>query len=318
MSDSLSLIATHLLVPALFALWMGKAQHRSRFEWGLEFVAFVAYTGFIFFTGRWGMLSIYLRYLAPILLGIAAVRSGRRFSRLPRFASLGRREVVRTCLLAFIICLTLPLLIITMLSLPAPTQAIDVEFPFRTGQLFYVAEGGPHVLLNRRADRFETRYATLLQNLDRFGRARPDGATTHEDPANPGFVVYSPVDGVVEEWGATEGDTVESASRTALSDSASSALCDLTLRCADGVRLVVGGVEHSLVRGAQVKRGDVVGRIPSHRLVGDTGLWIHAYRSESTERVGVPLRFAGTYLMRNYLYQSNVAGSGHHRVSDGS
>lgn len=191
MTDLIATISTHLLVPLLFAVWLGSSSRRSRWEWAIDAWLFWGYVVLIFLVGSWTDLAYGLRYLPPVALFVATFRAGRRLPQLPSGPPRWRRASV-------LIVLALGLTFAASQALIAQTPGlptVPLEFPMRDGT-FCTLEGGRHAWVNRFAVSDSGRASLELARLDRRGRV--DGRTE--------VAVLSPLRGAVV---AIQDDEVE-------------------------------------------------------------------------------------------------------------
>jgi hypothetical protein len=300
--QDLRVLIITLGVPLVFVVTLWWARPSTRTLWLSQVIAAVAYVGWLVVAGRWDWVGYPLRFVFPILLLAAAVRSWRVMrevpwwsNALPAWVTLGVNVVV--------VVIFANLLGQALWGLRVPGgQLVSVAFPLRDGT-WYVAHGGSTVALNYHHVSAAQRYALDLTRLGPFG-TRAAGLYPAERSAYYAFEtpVYSPCDGLVVDSVEHFADLPPSEA-----DPEHPAGNHVVIRC-NGVDLLLAHLRQDSVSvdaNQAVTTGERIAQVGNTGNTSEPHLHIHAVRTGSGDALsggeGVPLLFAGRFLVRNDL-----------------
>lgn len=243
------------------------------------------------FIARWDATSFYLRYLfVAALFLIVYLRWGVKDTSI--------------CVLAF--AATLFVFALTLGRAPRKIPRIEVSFPLVAGTC-YVAHGGNSLLLNRHSSVRSQRYALDIVKLNRCG-ARAAGLYPADCQRYSiyGEEVCSPCNGEVTKVVNDIPDLPPSrVDRTRLAGN------HVIIRMQDEMyiclaHLMCGSVTARV--GHQVTTGQILGRVGNSGHTTEPHLHIHAKKggnpNSGLDGEGVPICFAGKWLVRNSLFRS--------------
>jgi hypothetical protein len=303
--DIVRVLAVTLAVPLAFVITVWFSRPVSRGLWLVQLMAAASYLAWIVVTGRWDWVSYPLRFVFPLLLIGAAIRSYLRMRDRAWWSS-GRPGWTTLASNAGVTVLFLVMLAITLPGINLDgAEPVRLSFPLEDG-VWYVAHGGDSSQLNYHHGARSQRYAIDLTRLGPLG-TRAAGAYPSELASYYAFdtPVRSPCSGTVVT--ATE-DLPDLAPGEA--DRENPAGNHVIVRCQEegqGVDVVLAHLRRDsvLVEPNQVvAAGDLVGRVGNSGNTSEPHLHIHAIRTGSGDmRDGepVPLTFADRFLIRNDL-----------------
>ena len=289
-------IIANLLIPLGLMAWLWFDQDQRKIDWLLKAGICGAVVMLCFLAGTWQELSYALRYILAALFLIVAYLSYRRVREHPFWhESAGGRLVTYISVIALS---ALALYNVDVLrGFWYTGEPITLAFPLRGG-IYYVTEGGTHVLLNGHIVTNGTPYALDIEALNGLGRHSrgffPSRVTDYEIY---GATLYSPCAGqVVETMNVIPDSPVNELYK------ASRAMNQVVLQCGD-VRVLMG---HLLQGSVTVQKEDRVQAGQPLGKVGNSGkskrphLHIQADRS-SGQFDAVPILFDGVFLVRNSI-----------------
>lgn len=300
-------LAANLLVIVLIVTWVWRARAASRLEaWLIAAIAAAA----VAFTWLQSPLSVLFGPAWPgafaLLVAAAGVRLARRSSALAPLPADGlrtRRIVVPAIVLAL-------LLIQNALVIAARSTADDpiaLDWPLRGGT-FKVMHGGSSALINNHAGVEAQQYALDILAMNRLG-FRATGLAPAELSA---YVIYdTPVHAPCagEIVAARDGMS----DRTRVTDRSQLAGNFAAIYCEGATVLLAHFRQGSLAvtAGDMVAEGQLIGRVGNSGNSSEPHLHIHANRGRVadplemvTTAVGVPMTFAGRFLVRNDVVKS--------------
>jgi hypothetical protein len=297
-------LAVTVAVPLAFVVTVWFSRPASRGLWLVQLLAAASYVAWIVVTGRWDWVSYPLRFLLPLLLCVAAVRSYLRMRDRPwwsvdrpGWATLGSNAVVAVIFLVML-GLALPGLG------PDGADPVRLSFPLQDG-VWYVAHGGDSSSLNYHQVAPSQRYALDLTRLGPLA-TRAAGISPLELRGYYAFdtPVLSPCAGTVV-------TTVEDLPDLApgQTDREHPTGNNVVVRCQEGqgVDVMLAHLRQGSVLvepGQVVANGDVIGRVGNSGNTSEPHLHVHAIRTGSggmRDGEPVPLTFADRFLIRNDL-----------------
>lgn len=242
-------------------------------------------TSFLFVTGRWDLLSYWLRYISIAMLFTSAIY----------------RAEWWLCLLTF----TFLLVMWRLVRRAARIAVVQMDFPMRGGA-FYIAQGGATSLSNRHHQSRSQHFALDIVTLNWLGaRARGIYPSRLEWYRVFGQHVYSPCAGVVvatrsdlPDLPPSQVDEIQLAGNHILIKE------DRTGIYVGLAHLMKGSVTIKL--GQHVKAGERVARVGNSGNTTEPHLHIHAKRGGNPQSMldgeGVPICFRGRWLIRNSVF----------------
>lgn len=311
-------------MPAYFIISVWRARGDPRAKWLLHVVTSGVLIGWIFLIGPWDWLSYYLRYGmllaygAVVLLSMVPKAAGKssgsvsnRLSAQSTDSPTGVPDREKSMISAasksvpFHWAELVPLIVFialfgwSMTGLFPSGHGIDLDFPLKDGW-FYVRQGGRSTLLNYHVAYPPQRYALDITALNAWGaRARGLYPTEPEKYVIFGKTVYSPCSGTILRVVDGLPDLPPPQS-----DSQNVAGNHVIMDC-DGIELHLAHFkEGSIVvtAGESVEVGRPLGQVGNSGNTSEPHLHIHAVKAMSSEvdaGEAVPIRFRGTFFVRN-------------------
>jgi len=173
-----------ILLAAVAVVWTLRAAGRW---WLVEIAAAGSIAVFASLAGPWAFTSYYLRYVVPVLYGLAVVYSWRR----------ARGKTGRLALSVPVLVLFAGLDIAVGLSQFPPRESFNVPFPLAAGE-YYVLQGGNSLVTNSFHASVGSTLALDIVRLNAFGnRAKGIAPRALGDYQIFGDTVYSPCAGTV-------------------------------------------------------------------------------------------------------------------------
>lgn len=295
------LIVTYLVIPVAFVIWLWRSKFPSKLNWLAVLLTLTAYSVNVFLTGRWDLLSYYLRFLLPILFFIAAFQSFIKAKSLPLYPPKKFRNYLDLGILALVTALFL-----TNLKSHIPQgyffagESVELSFPLKNGA-YYVAHGGNSPTINYHNTNPTQRYALDIGKLNVLG-ARANGLDPRSliDYAIFGETLYSPCNGTI-------ANLVNDLPNLAPGESDRKNLAGnhILLRCQGADILMAHLLKGSITSQVEspVKSGDAIAKIGNSGNTSEPHLHIHARREGTGNSIldgeGVPITFDGKFLVRN-------------------
>jgi len=274
--------------------WLWFDRDQRRIDWLLKAGICGAVVMLCFLVGTWQVLSYALRYILAALFLIVAYLSYRRVRERPFWhESKGGRLItyVSVIVLAALVFYNIEVL----RGFWYTGKPITLAFPLRGG-IYYIAEGGNHVLLNGHIVTNGTPYALDIEALNGLGRhSRGFFPSRVTDYVIYGATVSSPCAGeVVETMNVISDSPVNELHM------ASRAMNRVVLQCGN-VRVLLG---HLLQGSVTVQEGDWIQAGQPLGQVGNSGKskrpHLHIQADESSGHFDpVPIVFDGVFLVRN-------------------
>lgn len=292
-------IALQIVLPIFLLVGLWRGRFVSRLEWLLNVLVVAAILLFAFLTARWDSTSYYLRFVWPLLLVPAALKS------YSQTTLSGKPPKARELFLnGALFLLFLGLNVVVLRGAAAPEGALHLAPPLKGGN-YYVGGGGNARLINNHQSHDSQRFALDIVQLNSFGSRA--SALAPEDPARYaifGETVYSPCSGVVVR--AVDGlpdlrppqrDTVHLAGNHIL------------LECS-GAKILLAHLKQGSVAvsvGSVVAEGDRVAQVGNSGNTSQPHLHLHAERGGEPDKIldgeGIPVMIAGRFLVRNSLFR---------------
>lgn len=293
----LAIVTALVIIPITFLFQLWAMKEKNTFYWLLK----VGYTGafllMVFVVGPWHWVSYHLRWVWVVLYAVAVAVSYRRHRGVPFRIQGG----MRTWSDALSLALFLVIGVYALTGLRVSEPAVHLEFPLRDGT-YYVGQGGNKPIINYHNAHRSQKYALDIVAIDRWGRRSVGWYPSDlEKYVIYGKSLYSPCDGTVTQ--AVDGfpDLKPPAS-----DPQNTAGNHVVIHC-HGVNVLLAHMQQGSVavkEGDLVKAGTLIGAIGNSGNTSEPHLHIHAVRAESVESfsgVAVPIRFDGSFLVRNAL-----------------
>ncbi|ARK32351.1 M23 family metallopeptidase [Halalkalibacter krulwichiae] len=291
----IQLIVFQFVLPAtLLSLLLWKGTHHCKLHWLVHVVALSMYMTWIFLTGRWDWLGYYFRYLWVVLPLVVFYLSWRKVRHLPFRSGFTRSQKWSFALDGFLLTVFGLYSLFALSSLTTEDEAIELVFPLEDGH-YYVGQGGNHPMMNYHNAYLPQQYALDVTQLNAFGfRTKGIYPSELEKYEIYGAELYSPCTGEVLEarndlpdYTPPESDpTHPEGNYVALSCVGSEAIVFIA-------HMQEGTVQ--VEEGMSVEVGDFLGLIGNSGNTTEPHLHIHAEK----DGVGVPMRFAGKFLVRN-------------------
>lgn len=296
-----------VVLPLLLLCWVWFRPMRRKTDWIVRILLVGAYLGWIFWTGRWGLASIYLRYVWVVLwVGGAAFSAWRgRSDVLPErslvsWSGFGLR-VLFVALFGYLTGAALH-------SHRPSEEPLTVASPLGGG-MYLVGHGGRTSATNYHGAAAPPQtYALDISRVDAWGaRASSLLPTDLNDYAIYGSPVYSPISGRVVVAVDTMPDLVPP-----LTKAGGPAGNHVVVRSGD-VYLFLAHLQSGSVRvsaGDSVVAGTVVGVVGNSGNTTEPHLHLHAVRMADQVALDdllwsgepVPLHINGRFLVRNDIF----------------
>lgn len=295
------LIATHLILPFIFLIWLWQGEEQSKIDWLLKLVIVTLYSVHIFLSGRWDWLGYYLRFLLAILFIMAVYRSFIKAKSLPFYPSQTFKSYLTLGVNSLVIVVFLGIM-----SSYIPQgyfftgESIRLSFPLKHGT-YYIGQGGNSPAINYHNTNPTQRYALDIVKLNVLGN-RANGlyprSLTHY--AIFGETLYSPCTGTI---GAIVNDLPNFIPPTRNRQKPAGNHILLKCKGADVLMAHLHRGSIKIQKGESIKVGQVIANIGNSGNTTEPHLHIHA-RKENTgnsilEGEGLPMVFDGHFLVRN-------------------
>lgn len=298
------LIATHLIIPVAFIIWLWRGNDHSKLDWSSKLLVVGLYSVHIFLSGRWDWLSYYFRFGLIILFIVAVFKSLIKAQSLPLYPSRKLKNWVALGINSLI-----AVMFLSVLRSYVPQgytfndEPVQLAFPLKNGT-YYVGQGGNSPVINYHNDHPTQRYALDIVQLNILGtRANglyPQSLTNY---AIFGETLYSPCDGTISETVNDLPDLIPPAA-----DDQNLAGNHILISCkgADVVmaHLLQGSV--TVRSGESVTAGQAIAKIGNSGNTSEPHLHIHARKANTGSSVldgeAVPMTFDGRFLVRNSLF----------------
>lgn len=296
--DVVTLLVTHLLVPAAFLHSVWRARDASRLVWTLKAASSGVYILYIALVGRWDWTSYYLRFVPAVLFVAAAIAGGRTIRGRPWSVRGSRRAQVEALAAGFVAALFLWLVALAAAGYRYPGEAVRLAFPLQDGT-YYVAHGGDSPVLNYHNPYPAQRYALDILALDGMGRrARGLAPADLDRYVIFGATVHSPCDGVVH--AAVDGLPDQTPPRA---DREHAAGNHVIVACR-GVHVELAHLRNGSVRvrpGMAIATGQPLGQVGNSGNTSEPHLHIHATRAAADDE-GVPMLLDDRFPVRNTVF----------------
>ncbi len=206
--EILIVICFHVVIPLSLFLWLLFFRSKTKFNWCLKILLSGAYLLLFYLAGRWSIISVYWRNLTAILFLGAVGGSFFKVKDEPLWDVKTWPEWLAAVGAGVFWLVTVFLIVVVMRGRIPPGDAIELQFPLKSGA-YYIFNGGDSMLINNyRANAFfnqkriaaAVQYAVDIEKLNQFGMAaRGVKPRDYKDYAIFGETVYSPCHGQVVE-----------------------------------------------------------------------------------------------------------------------
>ena len=283
-----------LILPAFFIFTLWKSKYDSKLQWLIQALLAIMYTIWTIFSGRWDWLSYYFIFVWFTLLVFTFFRSWSNAKQLPfRIQTSAKKKFS----LGFevLIMLVFALYNVFIFSSYFTTdKAIDLSFPLKDGT-YYIAHGGSNEMMNYHNAYEPQQYALDIVKLNKMGvRANGLYPKSLDKYEIYGETLYSPCTGEVLE---TRNDLPNLIPPETDPEHATGNY--VALGCEDAIIYIAHMKENSgkVSEGETVQEGQQIGLVGNSGNTSEPHLHIHAEK----DGIGIPLRFDGKFLVRNYL-----------------
>ena len=290
------LIAIHLILPAIFIFVLWRGSFDSKFEWLLECVTTTVFIVWIVQAGSWDWLSYYLRFVWPVLLLVAVIRSWKKTRALPFRTTFSDKQKLSIGIYAVLLFVFGIYNVFVFNSYTTNDQAVALTFPLNNGT-YYVGQGGNHVQMNYHHAYPPQKYALDIVKLNKLG-TRANGLYPKElgKYAIYGDVLYSPCNGEVLEARDGLPDFIPPEADPERPEGNYVALkCEHSDAAVYIAHMQKGSV--AVEQEEQVTEGQMIGKVGNSGNTSEPHMHIHAEKDGK----GVPIRFDGRFLVRNSL-----------------
>lgn len=293
-------LVIQLVLPCYLAYDVWRSKNDTRWGWCLRAAASAAFIGMLYVTGRWDVVSYYLRFLLPTVFVVAAVAGYVRARGVPWLVA--GRPGTATSLVGSLASLALfsGLLAYAVRGFWYEGDPVRLSPPLRGGS-FYVGQGGNSPLINYHNVHATQRYAMDIVELNSIGmRASSLFARELERYAIFGRPVLSPCDGRIVAVADGLVDNIPP-----LTDRVKPTGNHVVVACR-GARVFLAHLQRGSVMvqpGDSVAPGDIVGRVGNSGNTSEPHLHIHAVRGETNGPTDtpVPILFDDTFAVRNTI-----------------
>lgn len=254
----------------------------------------------LFFSGSWDFLGIYVRYVFVTLLFIAMYQSWKNVRRLPFRTKSDKKQKWNIGIHVFLILIFGMYNVFIVTSHMTEDEAIELSFPLKSGT-YYVGQGGSNTFMNYHSEYPPQKYALDILGLNKLGtRANGLYPKDLEKYAIYGDPLYSPCNGEVLEARNYLPDLTppEMDPENALGNYVA-----LSCENTDAVIYMAHMEENSVAveEGAVLQVGERIGAVGNSGNTTEPHLHIHA----ELDGKGIPITFDGKFLVRNDLMRSN-------------
>lgn len=157
-----------VILPVAFILSLWKTKYPTRLDWVIQLLFTVVFITWLFLSGRWDWVGIYLKYVWVLLLIPAIYLSWKNTKSLPFRTKLNRSQKFSR---GFNIVLLLIFGLYTTSSVSGYStedEPIDLAFPLKDGS-YYIAHGGSATQINYHNAYEPQQYALDIVKLNPFG-----------------------------------------------------------------------------------------------------------------------------------------------------
>lgn len=294
--STLLLLTIYLVLPIIFLFELWKCSLESKLEWILLLVSSALFIVWICVAGPWSWFGYYLRYVLLVIVLIVSIVSWRKVRNYPFLAKYKGHRLFSMLVHGILIVVFGLYLVFVAHSFSTVDRPIALSFPLKNG-IYYVGQGGNHVLMNYHHAHPAQRYALDILQLNRLGlRAQgfyPDELEKYEIY---GAKLYSPCSGEVKEVRDGLPDLIPPNTNSEQPKGNY-----IALQCVGEEALIYmahlqqGSI--NVEEGASVETGDWLALVGNSGNTSEPHLHIHA----ELDGQGVPLTFEGRFLVRNQL-----------------
>jgi hypothetical protein len=294
-------LVVQIALPGYLVYGVWRARDLTRGSWLLRTGASGAYIGFVFIAGRWDFVGYPLRFVWPVLFGLATWAGATRARRLswsgprPRWKTIGDLAGLAALVGALVAALR---------GWAYSELPVALELPLRGG-VFYVGHGGDSALLNHHHPVRPQRYALDIVQLR--GAVGTRAEQLFSSDLSRYFIfgapVYSPCDGRVA--GAVDGLPDQPPPR---GDATHPPGNHVVIACR-GVRVVLAHLQQNSVvvtAHSHVATGDMLGLVGNSGNSTEPHLHVHATRADGDRDtgLGVPMTFGERFATRNSVFRN--------------
>ncbi len=301
------LILTHLILPLIFLIGLWRGKESSKLDWFVKLLGVMLYSLHIFLSGRWDMLSYFLRFALVVLLIGVAIKSFIKAKPLPLYPPRKLKNYLTLGVNSFV-----AVFFLAIVSSYVPKgyafsgEAIQLSFPLKTGT-YYVAHGGNSPAINYHNVNSTQRYALDIVELNSLGvranRFQPRSLISYVIFEQ---TLYSPCNGTISDTVNNLPDLIPPER-----DRQNLAGNHILMNC-QGADIVMAHLQRGSIT---VRSGDAVREEQAIAKVGNSGntsephLHIHARRENTGKSLldgeGTPIMFNDKFLVRNSLFVAN-------------
>ena len=290
----------NLITPLFLLGWLAFGRFKDKVEW-ISFIIFaINFVIWVFISGRWDWISIYLRYVLLIILALGLILSfiiqtKRKYPLLIKTNSKISNLVQIAMILLFAYWN-----FNSILGNFYNSEAINLEFPLKSGS-YYIGHGGSTKNLNNHNSVPAQKFGLDINKLSSFGnRANSFTPKKLEDYPIFGDKLFSPCDGKVLH---TKKDLIDVTIDNP--DSKNLVGNHIWLRCEKSDVLMAHLKNNSIIVNTNdlVKTGQPIGEVGNSGNTTAPHLHIHAQKQSNTRDIkngtAVPMLFNKKFLVRN-------------------
>lgn len=279
-------------------VWLVRRDYKSKIDWFLQFVFSASYILFVFNTGRWDLVSYYLRYVLCAVFFLSVFISLKQAKKNPFLRKLDYKRYISLSIILVLTIVYSKHNFSTIKGFYHDEEPLELMFPLKNGR-YYITHGGNSTFINYHNSYPPQKYALDINKLNVFGfRAKgiiPKQLSKYEIF---GDIIYSPCDGEVIQvaGGRPEMIPLEMDKKTPLGNY-------VAIRHKSTVLYLAHMLKGSLLvkQGDLVKVGQPLGKVGNSGNSSGPHLHMHAEK----ESQGVPLTFNGKFLVRNNVIEQH-------------
>lgn len=292
----IQVICIQLILPVIFIATLWKGKFTSKFQWIIQVVFNIVFMSWLFFSGSWDFLGVYVRYIFIIFLLIAIFQSWKNIRSLPFWLKSIAKQKWNIGIYVFLIFIFGMYNVFIMTSHIPDDEPIELAFPLKSGT-YYIGHGGSNTFMNYHSDYPPQKYALDILKLNQFGtRAKGLYPKELDKYAIYQDALYSPCNGEILE---ARGHLPDLTPPDTDPENALGNYVALSCENTDAIVYMAHMEKDSVIvqEGSGVQVGDQVGTIGNSGNTTEPHLHIHA----EIDGEGVPITFDGKFLVRNQL-----------------
>jgi len=296
--DLLNIVS--IVIFPLFLYWLGFRNSKSKINLVLKLLIVGTYFLFIFYTGRWDLLSYYLRYIFLFLLILVTIKAFAQFKTLVLVEKkkLGGwvKSIGQFLFLVLLFCGCIEVIN----GFSTDEKGIDLAFPITEG---FIGHGGNSVLINyHHSDITSQQYALDIVKLNSWGLITTSFFSNDlKKYVIYGDTIYSPCDGKI----VKAQDGLDNVSLGVI-DNLNPAGNHIILEYENNLILMAHMLKGSILvsTGNFVKKDQPIARVGNSGRTRLPHLHMHAIAGTDISKIifggnGIPIYFNGKFPIRN-------------------